>query len=248
MLVSFRQTYGSGREELYEIYFRDRRLQELHNLCDLNVFSFHNCEQRTIDRFKEKNPIQNVEYLEFEGISYPDTVRQTKEYLKDIGATHFFFTQDDTFIALQHNHVDWKELVDYVRRHDREFMLNLYHRVDILYIEDEFFEGEVEELNTFNVYKSTTLDFYNSDKTPWPMDDTAYFCTMDILDEIYDEEYFSYGDIWNAEKFLRRKFGEKEINRFVTDKKILQNYNLYGKTTYLSGLFRKILIQNVLYE
>lgn len=166
-------------------------------------------------------------------------ILKLKNYLKQIGCTHFFFSQDDTFSSADNKTVDWNELISYIKRYEREFMLSLYNKNTVLN-----FEGEVEKQNTFNIYKSTTLDFYNSDKTPWPLDDTPYICTSDLIDEIYDEEYLSYGNIWDAEEFLREKYRIKEINRFVTDKKIFQNYNLYGKTTYMEIVFRKILKTN----
>jgi len=59
MLVSFTQTYGSGRDELFGIYFRDKRLIEFKNHFDHNIYSFHNCEQSLIDNFKKHNTIKN---------------------------------------------------------------------------------------------------------------------------------------------------------------------------------------------
>ena len=244
MLASFRQTYGSGREELFEIYLRDHRLQELYNLCDLNIFAFHDCQDETIEKFKEINPISNSVYLEYGDIFYPETVKRTKEHLKKLEVSHFLFTQDDTFTAIQNRDVDWKDLIDYARAYNENFMLNFYHKIDILTLEGEDFEGESEERETFTVYKSTTKDFYESEKTPWPMDDSPYICTIDMLDELYDDIYFSYDNIWDAEKFLRSKYSKIEINRFVTNKKMFQNYNLFGKTTYMEVVFRKILKEN----
>jgi len=246
MLVSFTQTYGSGRDELFHIYFRDKRLIELKNLCDLNIYSFHNCEQSTIDKFKElsNGSVKNLVILEYNDMSYTETIRRSKEYLKEVGCTHLFFSQDDTFIAIENKDIDWKELVDYVKTHESGFMLNLYNRIDVLMLDGEVWKGEVDKQNTFNVYKSTTKDFYESDKTPWPMDDSPYMCTIDLIDEIYDDEYFKHENIWDAEKYLKFKYSEREIDRYVTDKKMLQNYNLYGITTYMDIVFRKILIQN----
>ena len=244
MLISFRQTYGDGRDELFEIFSRDQKLIDLYNLCDLNIHSFHNCSKETIERYKNLNRVKNSEYLEFNDINYLETIKELKKKLKELKCSHFLFTQDDTFIAAQSKNVDWKELVDYAKSYDKDFMVNLYHRIDILTLEGETWEGEINEQKTFKVYKSTTQDFYDSEKTPWPMDDSPYICTIDILDEIYDDEYFGYEDIWDAEKFLRRKYSKKKINRFVTDKKMLQNYNIYGKTTYMEFVFRQILKTN----
>jgi len=241
MLVSFTQTYGTGRDELIDIHFRDKKLIELKNHFDKNIYSFHNCERSTIDKFKElnKNIIKNVVILEFDNDNYTETVRKWKNYVKDLGCTHFFFSQDDSFSAFENNDVDWKELIDYMKEYDKDFMLSLYHKEAILDIDEPF-----ENKKSFNILKSTTTDFYESSKTPWCMDDSPYICTVDMLDELYDDKYLSIDNIWDAEEYLREKYEKKKINRFVTNKKMFQNYNLYGKTTYMEVIFRKILRTN----
>jgi len=241
MLISFTQTYGTGRDELIDIHFRDKRLIEFKNHFDKNIYSFHNCEQSTINKFKELNKdiIKNVIILKFDDDTYLKTVRKWKEYVKDLGCTHFFFSQDDSFSAYENNDVDWTELIEYIKEYNKDFMLSLYHKNEILE-----YTGDIDKKKTFNIYKSTTLDFHNSIKTPWPFDDTPYMCTIDMLDEIYDDEYLDYDNIWDAEEFLRDKYKVKEINRFVTNKKMFQNYNLYGPTNYMEVIFRKILMRN----
>ena len=245
MLVSFRQTYSSGRDELFDIYLRDKRLIELTNLCDINIYSFHNCDRTTIDSFQQKikGVIKNPVYLEFQDISYTETVKGLKIYLKEIGCTHFFFHQDDTFSIIENENVDWNELLAYIKSYDKDFMLSLYNKHTILNPRDP------DVINkSFDVYESTTWDFYKSDKTPWPMDDTPYICTVDMLDEMYDEEYFSTVDIWEAERLLRDRYKKKKrsINRFVTNKAMFRNYNLFGKTLFMADIARKILRRNKL--
>ena len=128
MLVSFTQTYGSGRDELFDIYFRDKRLIDLKNHFDQNIYSFHNCQKSTIDKFKEMSEgvIKNPFILEFNTSEYfgreqwfddgyTGTIRKLKEHLRNIGCTHFFFSQDDTFSSIQNKDIDWKEFIDYIR-------------------------------------------------------------------------------------------------------------------------------------
>jgi methyl coenzyme M reductase subunit C-like uncharacterized protein (methanogenesis marker protein 7) len=124
MLVSFTQTYGKGRNELIDIHFRDKRLIDLKNHFDLNIYSFHNCEQSTIDKFKELNKgiINNVVILEFDDEHYTQTIKKIKLYLKEIGCTHFFFSQDDTFSVFENEDVDWEELIDYICEFNNDFM------------------------------------------------------------------------------------------------------------------------------
>jgi len=241
MLVSFTQTYGTGRDELIDIHFRDKRLIELKNHFDVNIYSFHNCEQATVDKFKKLSDgvIKNVVVLTFDDDTYLKTVRKWITYIKDLGCTHLFFSQDDTFTAYENEDIDWGELIEYVKGYDKDFMLSLYHKNIIL--NNPILD---QEKKTFKVFNTTTLEFYNSDKTPWSMDDTPYICTIDMIDELYDEEYLNYDNIWDAEEYLREKYNKKDINRFVTNKKMFQNYNIVGKTTYLETIYRKILMKN----
>jgi len=201
MLVSFTQTYGSGRDELIDIYFRDKKLIELKNHFDWNIYSFHNCKQSTIDKFEKLNVVKNTIILENKEPTYLNTVKRFKALLKKLECTHFFFSQDDTFSVFENQDVDWTELIEYVKTYDKDFMLSLYNKNTILNPRPP----DVIK-KTLKIYETTTLDFYESDKTPWPFDDTPYICTIDMLDELYDEEYFNTPDIWVAERLLRDRY------------------------------------------
>jgi len=192
MLVSFTQTYGTGRDELIDIHFRDKRLIEFKNHFDKNIYSFHNCEQSTIDKFKELNKdiIKNVIILEFNDKTYTETVRKFINYIKELKCTHLFFSQDDTFSAMDNKDVDWVELIEYVKEYEKDFMISLYHKTEILNIDEPY-----EYKKSFNILKSTTEDFYDSNRTPWCMDDSPYICTIDMIDELYDDKYLSIGNI-----------------------------------------------------
>jgi len=255
MLVSFTQTYGSGRDELLDIYFRDKRLIELKNHFDQNIYSFHNCQRSTIDKFKRMSEgvIKNSVILEFNNSEYfgreqwfddgyTKVIKEVKNYLRSIGCTHFFFSQDDTFSAFENKDIDWQEFVDYIKGHDKELMINLYHRRPDIDYEGVSIERERRE--SFDIYKTTTLHFANTIRGLWPMDDSPFICTMDILEDIYDDEYFNCPLICIAENHLRDKYETKEINRFITNKKIFQNYNIYGPNIYMESIFRKILERN----
>jgi len=225
MIVSFRQTYGNERHKLYEVYSKDQRLKELQNLCDVNIHSFHNCNKGTIEKYKMFNNSNNVEYLTFNGVSYTHTIKELKKKLKEMGCTHFLFTQDDTF-SKDNNHIDWKELIDYVKEHTDNFMLNLSLNTDMVDIRIQ----PNDKRETFNVFHLTSKTF--NDVGMFPMDDSSYICTIDMLDEIYDDEYLSKGSVWDAEYYLFDKFKKSVIPRFlIADYNIVfMNYNIYGRT------------------
>lgn len=226
MLVSFRQTYGSGREELFEIYSRDKRLHSLLNLCDLNLFSFHNCGQKTIDKFKKLNPVQNSEYLEFYDCSYTETIKELMKILRKHNYTHFLFTQDDIFSG-DNKRIYWKELINYVKSYKEGCMISLSRNNN--HIPSDL--KSLAELNSFEIFKSNSIEFRKNGF--FSMDDSSYICTRDMLEEIYGDEYVNLNkSVWAAENFLDRKYIEKNIPRWIIHGKrhALYTYNLFGKT------------------
>lgn len=224
MLVSFTQTYSSDRKKLLEVYMRDERLHEFKNLCDLNLYSFHNTHPRIIKWFKDNNPVKNSEILIFNQMTYQETIKKLRVKLKQIGCTHFFFSQDDTF-SVNNETVDFHELIDYVKEHNEKFMLTLFvENTHILPTKKPFLIKD-----TFNIYDFTTEDF--DQFWHFAMDDGPYISTIDLFDYIYDDEYFRYPDIWEAELYLRRSFmrGNKKMNRYTINKILFKNYNFIGR-------------------
>lgn len=224
MIVSFTQTYGNNRRLLYVAYSRDKRMIEFKNHFDLNLHSFHNCAKETIDFYKKVNSVPNSEYLIFNGISYPQTIKYLKDKLKEIGATHLFFSQDDTFS--DHNeHLDFKELIDTVKQFQKKFLLSLNYFRFIVKPESHIFLSR----KTFNIYKITTYDYVKNHM--WGMDDSPYICSTDLLDTIYDDNYLKFKNIWDAEFYLRDKFAKNIISRFLIAEEfpLFKNYNIIGK-------------------
>lgn len=223
MLVSFTQTY-SNRPELIDVYFKDKRMMEFKSKFDLNIYAFHNCPDSVIEKFKKLNTIENTKILIYNKISYTETVRQTLEYLNSINCDHLYFAQDDTF-SFDNDVVDFDELLKYVTSNKESFMLNLHD-----YYRGEHDEKQIIKFDSFNVYPSNTVDhghfFF------WALDDATYIASMDVVNEIYDNFYFTLKDIWTAEMYLRDKYTVKKLNRYVTDKMLFQNYNILGKTIY----------------
>lgn len=224
MIVSFTQTY-TNRPELIDIYFKDKRMLEFKNKFDLNIYAFHNCPDSVVTKFNSQNRVQNTKYLIYKKLSYTETVKQTVDYLNSINCKYLFFSQDDTF-SFDNANIDFDELLKYVKSNESNFMLNLRD-----YYKGNYDESKILNFDTFNIYPSNTIDdrhfFW------WPFDDSTFIASMDLVNEIYDEEYFKQRDIWNAEKYLMAKYAKKKLNRYVTDKRLFQNYNILGKTISL---------------
>ena len=232
MLVSFTQTYGNERTELFDIASKDKKLIELKNLCDVNIYSFHNCDDSVIEKFKEVNKVKNTHIIKYNFPHYTDCIVELKKYLKEIGCTHFLFIQDDVF-SDDNDNLDINEMVEYVKEHKENFMLN------IRYKQVEYTMKPNEIKKTFKVFHTKTGKL--SIELWWGMDDTPFFCTIDMLDEIYDEWYVQMENIWDCEQFLKRKYRNEIINRYITDKSLFKSYNLYGRTLNREKEYRQSL-------
>ena len=237
MLISFRQTYGNDRKELYDILSKDQNLIDLYNLCDVNIQSFHNCSKDTIDYFKNIVKIKNPLYMEFNNVPFTHTVKRVIEMVKEANVDYFLWTQDDTFSTQQI--IDWNELLGYVNNYEKDLLVSLFLTTDMLDVR----LVPDEKLNTFNVWELDT--HYIGGILPFPMDDSPYICSTDMLDVIYDKEYFKYDCVWSAEQYLFDKFKDIKINRYLISDYIstLKNYNLYGKTLGKVKQYREELIK-----
>ena len=254
MIVSFTQTYGNDRTELLEIYTIDKRLIEFKNLFDINIYSFHNCDDSVIEKFKKLNKVKNTLILRFNNIDYTTIIYDLKQKLKDLGCTHLFFSQDDTF-SDDNKDINWKELIEYVKSFQLEFMLNLTHTKKDLQrrvthtnnIPNIYFDSSIDvdyDLHkSFTIYKSNTLDFKAAHMMA--MTDDPFICTIDLLDEIYDSKYIDCKNIWDAEQYLIMKYSSPSrcINRYVTNKPLFKAYNLYGRTLMKNDEHRNQLIE-----
>ena len=155
MLISFTQTYGDNRKHLLDIYSRDEKLIEFKNLFDVNIYSFNNCSGDTITYFNSINKVKNTKILLVNG-SYTQSIRQLINYLDELKCTHLFFSQDDTF-SYDNDNINFKELVDYVKGFDNNFMYNLYYNSD--QFKEHISLDKIKELNNLNIFDNNSLNF-----------------------------------------------------------------------------------------
>jgi len=227
MLISFTQTYGNDRKQLLEIYFRDKKLHEIKNLCDLNLYSFHNTSDEIVKYFIDNNPVKNTEILRFNGVSYSECIRNMMRLLEESKCTHFFWSQDDTFSG-DNDDINFNELIDYAKTYDNNFMLSFCAGY---YMSQRYEKSQLKllkSLNNFNIFENYTTDYV----VVCNMDDSPYLCTMDLVRNIYDDEYFKYHDIWSAEGYLTRKFQINKMPRHMSGRHLFQNYNMIGRNTW----------------
>lgn len=247
MIASFTQTYGNERDlghrdKLYEAYGRDSRLIEFKNMLDVNIHSFHDCEIGVINKYKSLNRVEKSIYLEHQDISYGGTIKELLRQLKILGVTHLFFSQDDTF-SMDNESIDFMELLDYVKSFKENFMLSLAY--DKEFINSP--EMPYEKHESFTVHFSNTKDFGRAER--FPMDDSPYIATMDIVRRIYGDYYMSdQRPIWNIEETLAQFCGSYRIPRFILDNPLFKNYNIIGRNTgqkneEMLELFRKGILR-----
>ena len=223
MKISFTQTYGDSRRQLLEIKFKDKQLLEFLSFFDYNIFSFHNCSEDIIKFFQNNNNIPNARIIINNGITYTDCIKRLKYIISSLNAKYIFFNQDDTF-SVSDEKIDYKTLCQYIFSQD-DLMLNLYER------SDNIIGSAIErDLQTLKIYRADTYTFTNNNK--WSFDDSPYICTANYIDQIYDDNYLRYNDIWSAEHYLNAKFKVVNLKRFVTSKSLFRNYNFLGVNTH----------------
>ena len=240
MLVSFRQTYGDNRTQLLDIYSKDKKLHELLNQCDINIFSFHNSSEETIKYFEDRNNVKDSKILKFQHVTYGQCIQQLLCDLKEMGCTHFIFTQDDTF-SKDNDDIDWNEFISFVKTFEEDFMYCYFYT-------EKWFEHELpvlKELKNLTIYENNTLNYAYT--RHGGMNDYPYICTFDVLDKIYTNDYFSCGDIWRGEGYLTRRFSSEKMTRHNGNKMLFDNYNIIGKNVGARNEWIKQLTKKGIY-
>ena len=240
MLVSFTQTYGNDRRQLLDIYSRDKKLHELKNECDVNIYSFHNSNEETVEYFKQINPVKNTEIIRFNGLTYGQCIRELILKLNEINCTHFLFSQDDTF-SKDNDDIDFKEFISFVKEFDKDFMYCFFYN-------PEWFENELpilKQLGNLTIYKNHSLNY--SSTRHGGMNDYPYICTFDILKNMYSNDYFNYENVWQAEGYLTRRFVKEKITRHNGNKILFDNYNIIGKNINARNEWIKQLTEKGIY-
>ena len=116
---SFTQTYGSDRMLELLLLQHDAIGNHFRNKCDVIVFSFHNCPDDFIAKGRRilaalYSPHKLV-ILEYNRISYTETIRHTLEKLKTMNVDYVLQIQDD-----QHG-INGKEQLEHLDEIDKLF-------------------------------------------------------------------------------------------------------------------------------
>jgi len=224
----FTQTYGNDRKTLFDYHNHDHMDIEFRNSFQMNLYSFHNSDESYINEllsYTYLSNINNLKTLRYNNISYTETWRQSLIKIEEMGADYVIFMQDDCF-----NISNKKTIEGFIR-----FIKN--EDFDMLSLECPF-----EELNTdskeiiytdneLNIFKTTSDDFVN--RGYFSFDDAPYVAKIDFIKEhIYDENYYSCGDIWGAEAYLNNKIRQNKILRYTSNNPIYRRFNIIGRNAW----------------
>jgi len=228
MNISFFQTYGD-RLPLLKIRAEDRLFQRFLNNFDLNIISLHGCSENVKNYVRENAIVSKSKIFNFPDISYCQCIQYLMNFLKSSNVSRFFFYQDDTFSyeITEKNIEDLQRLV-FDFKYD---LINLSYKTGDLIEKGKWtIDGKKIIFSTlsFDLFNTTTVDFGNSGL--WNFDDSCFVCTYDRLKTIFDATY-SFSDIWQAELFLKSKFENNPIDRYITNLAFFINYNILGRNT-----------------
>ena len=238
MIASLTFTYGTNRTPVYEYKSNDEMDRAFRQKLDLNLYVFHNTEDTFVNEVKNKDYFKdyNLQYASIYG-TYPAALKTALLFLKQQNIKKIIFLQDDVFSCIKDKKT-YDDLLNFLKTTSLNY-LNL---------EDSIKENTPTPLLTtdsFDVYDITTE--YYVRKNVWAFDDSPYFADIDFaLNEIYDDTYFSYPDIWSAEHYLNAKFHHKTIHRPLTNKQFFRRVNFIGQNDWNKENELKFLNENFL--
>lgn len=224
MKVSFFQTY-IDRLPLLMARSEDGFFKKFTDNFDVNIISLHNVTENVRDYVKNNQIVKNKIILEFNNISYTQCITNLLNVLSDLKCQKFFFYQDDTFSS-EIDESNFSDLIDVCFNFEYE-ILSLSHKISRF---KEMRKEILYKTKTFNVYNTNTYDFCKTGS--WSFDDSPFICDFKQLKNIFDDTYFSCGDIWSAEKYLNNKFRQKCMNRSITDISFFDQYGLIGNNVH----------------
>ena len=234
-ICTFTQTYSNDRGILFQLHDRDYLDTSLRNDLGATVYSFHNTSDEVIDNIKRSAYLSRLSrlcILKYDNISYPQSFKQTLEFIQAQGFDTLMFLQDDVFShgrvvydgELNYDSVDFSPLLEYIKNGDYK-MLNLEHYpLSVKTTPDRVIHKQGE----FEVYNTTSTDYQQAGF--FSFDDGPYVASIDfLLAHIYDEVYFNTPDIWVGESYLNQKISRHPISRYSTNMPMWHRSRIVGR-------------------
>lgn len=226
MIVTITQTYGDQRKELYDIRSQDHLLKYFLDSFDHDIFSFHNCHKDTIDYFKSKN--SSKEYIEYNNINYTDTIKNLINRLKELKCSKIIFLQDDVFSS--HQNKDQIDTIISDIKNNNTPLLNLEFNKGNFKKEVQNKMDLVRKIGDVEIWKCFTSFFVENGY--YSFDDGPYVLDFDLIDLIYDTNFFQHQDVWSSENYNNNKFKYFNFPRYITNITFLKRYNIVGRNNW----------------
>ena len=180
MIAYFSQTYANNRQILFDTLYKDKYTQYWIQSCDFIVFSFHNSSEQFVEYntqiLKQIFKNKQIFFLNHKYITYTGSIRRSFKFIKEeLKADYILFNQDDSFCT----HLNFQDIDKIFQIYQNIPYLNLEYNIKNLHknIEHTIFDQ-------IKIYKSTTLDFLESDN--WSFDDSCYIGNLHyIINEIF---------------------------------------------------------------
>jgi hypothetical protein len=228
MNISFFQTYGN-RLPLIKIREEDKFFQKFIRNFDYNIVSLHNVTSDVSDYINKNKIIPNQIVWDSKGKLYGQCIKSLLDFISTKDVDKFFFYQDDTF-SYEISELNIYDLLTMVFNPNFDH-INVSYKLEYLKEHKKWDElkNVIYQAPSFNLYDTTTSDFKKSGL--WSFDDSCFICSPQKLLEIYDESYWNFPNVWEAECYLESKFSRINMLRPITDISFFINYNILGRNT-----------------
>jgi hypothetical protein len=237
--ASFTQTYGDQRILELLLLKYDIIGNTFRNKCDKIFFSFHNCPNEFIIKGKtilEKlYPSDKLIILEYNNISYLETIKKTLNNIKTMNIDYILQIQDDQFGINSKQNIDEINNINMVFNfinNKKPYFLHIFgnegdpkfNNMKPLQIFTN--ESENNSTNDIEFYNYNTKDFAKNNIYSW--NDGTYFANVDFLINIFNTKNLPE-NVWDLEHALKYIFDNNNLNRIGTNKLFFKASNLHGR-------------------
>ena len=238
-VASFTQTYGNQRILELLLLKYDKIGNTFRNKCDKIIFSFHNCPIEFI--VKGKAILENIYssdkliILEYNSISYLETIKKTLENIKNMNIDYILQIQDDQHGINSSKNIEQLHNINLVFNFLNNKKPNFLHifgnegdptfnnmKPLEIYKNDEV----NDDINNIEFYNYNSKDFINHNIYSW--NDGTYFANIDFLINIFNIKGLPE-NVWDLEHALKYIFDNNSINRWGTNKLFFKASNLHGR-------------------
>lgn len=242
-VASFTQTYGNERILELLLLQYDIIGNTFRNKCDNIIFSFHNCSNEFIIKgksiLKTLYSSDKLIILEYNNISYLQTINKTLELIKNLKIEYVLQIQDDQHGINSNLNIkninDINIVFEFIKKHKPLYLHIFGNEGDPKFnnitplniIKNEITEN-TEASNDITFYNYYTKEFKKHNIYSW--NDGTYFGHIHFLINIFNIEGLPE-NVWDLEHALKYIFDNdsNNIHRWGTNKLFFKATNIHGR-------------------